>query len=92
VWGNYYHIREEQDLAFEFGLFFCGLELHDDALRLFQDSIRLYGDDPRTRWNMGLCHYGLSQPAEALRCFAGATALDPAFRPAGALQVKPGPE
>jgi tetratricopeptide (TPR) repeat protein len=88
VWEHYYPIGEKRDLAFELALLVYTYEGYTEALLLFQDSLRLYGSDPRTWWNIGLCHFGLDQPEEALRCFAEAARLEPGFRPRGALQVK----
>jgi tetratricopeptide (TPR) repeat protein len=88
VWENYYPLGEKQDVAFELALLVYAYDGWTEALRLFQDSLEWYGDDPRTWWNIGLCHLGLEQPAEALRCFGEVARLDPRFRPRGALQVK----
>nr|AYM52505.1 TPR repeat-containing protein [Archangium sp.] len=88
VWEHYYPIREKRDLAFEFALLAYAYGGYTEALGLFQDSLRLYGNDPRTWWNIGLCHFGLEQLEEATRCFGEAARLDPEFRPRGALQTK----
>jgi SAM-dependent methyltransferase len=90
VWANYFHLGEPRDLPFEMAMLLHGLEEHERALALFEASLRLYGDDPRTRWNMGLCHVRLGRAEEAARCFAAATAMG--FTPVGALQAKPLPE
>jgi Putative S-adenosyl-L-methionine-dependent methyltransferase len=89
VWENYYHIGEARDLPFELATLLYALGEHAGSLGLFEASLRLYGDDPRTRWNMGLCHAGLGRSEEAARCFAEATAAG--FVPLGALQGKPVP-
>lgn len=88
VWEQYYFIREEEDLAFELALLAHAYQGFREALALFQGSIRLHGDSPRTRWNMGLCHYALGEMDAALGCFAEARRLDPTFVPARAVQVK----
>ncbi len=86
VWENYFHIGEDRDLAFDFALFLHALGAQDAALELFEASLRLHGDDPRTRWNMGLCHLAEGRVEQATRCFATATAEG--FVPTGALQAK----
>ncbi|WP_437644891.1 hypothetical protein [Sorangium sp. So ce362] len=87
VWDNYYFIGEEQDLAFELGLLLHALEEHGAAIRMFEASERLWGGDPRARWNIGLCHFATGQIEEALGCFRAAGEW-PGFRPAGGVQVK----
>jgi len=86
VYENYYHLGEERDLPFELALLCHGLSEPALALALFLDSRRLYGDDTRTQWNIGLCHAALGTVDEAARCFAAATAAG--FTPVGALQAK----
>lgn len=88
VWENYYWIGEELDLAFELGLLLDALGAKTEALWMFHESERLHGEDPRARWNAGLCHFGLGRPEEAARCFVEAARLDGGFRPAGSLQIK----
>ncbi|HYH95657.1 tetratricopeptide repeat protein [Hyalangium sp.] len=90
VWEHYYPIGEKRDLAFELAMLVYAYGGYTEALGLFQDSLRSYGSDARAWWNMGLCHFGLEQPEEALRCFGEAARLDPGFRPRGALQAKEG--
>lgn len=88
VWESYFPIGEEQDLAFELGLLLHAYGGHREALALFGDSVRIHGDDARTRWNMGLCHYALGEVEAAFARFGEASRLDPGFVPAGAMQVK----
>lgn len=88
AWQNYYHIGEEHDLAFDLALLALGYGGHAEALQLFRESVRLYGDDPRARWNMGLCHSAMGEVEAALACFQRAWKLDPHFAPAGAAQTK----
>jgi tetratricopeptide (TPR) repeat protein len=66
-----------------------GLGSPGDALRLFQQSRRLYGDHAVTFWNMALCHTALDDAQEAAFCLAEAKRFDPGFAPVAAVQVKP---
>lgn len=86
AWGNYYHLGEPRDLPFALGHLLFRLGEHGAALVRFEDSRRWYGDDPRARWNAGLCHAAIGDRAEAARCFAEALAAG--FTPVGALQGK----
>lgn len=88
AWDAYYPIGEALDLAFELGLLLHAYGASREAIALFEASIRLYGDDPRARWNIGLCHYALGDLPLAFACFGEAGRRWPEWRPAGALQVK----
>ncbi len=88
VWANYYWMGERYDLAFELGLLAHGYGGHTEALAFFAESVALHGDDPRTRWDMGLCHWAMGRVDEALMCFGASALLDPTFCPIGTLQVK----
>lgn len=90
AWKNYYHLGELPDMAFDFAMLLCSVGEYREAMRLFQQSLELYGDDPRTFWNLGLCCSALRQGEEAAAWFSRAFACSPEFRPSGALQVKSG--
>jgi tetratricopeptide (TPR) repeat protein len=92
AWDNHFPIGESRDLAFGLASL---LYAHGDfagALGLFEQSRLLHGDDPRKRWNQGLCHTRLREPEEAARCFAEALAMAPDFQPAAQLLTKDWPE
>jgi tetratricopeptide (TPR) repeat protein len=89
AWENYYHLGEDRDLAFELALLAYDYEGFEAALGLFQASRKLHGDDPRTWWNMGLCHFALGETAEALQCFEEAARLRPGFTPRSPALPKP---
>lgn len=89
-WTRYYHLGEASDLAFEFGMLLYGAGAYSQALDRFEDSRRLYGDDARTFWNLGLCHAALGCAAEAGRCLAQAFEHSPDFAVPHAILGKPG--
>lgn len=91
VWDNYYHIGEEEDLAFELGVLLFALGYALEAASLFQRSLQLYGDNPSTLWNVGLCYYRLDMQEQASRFFGEARRRDPDFYPTGALQLTASP-
>ena len=72
-WANYYPFGEPHDTAFDFALLLHRLGEPRAALALFAESVRLHGDDPRTLWNMGICHFKLGEAEEATRRFNEAT-------------------
>ncbi|MDC0711292.1 tetratricopeptide repeat protein [Stigmatella sp. ncwal1] len=90
VWENYFHIGEARDLPFEFAGLLHTLGEPTAALALFQESLCLYGEDPRTFWNMALCAVALKRPDEAARFLARTWALAPDFNPGIALLSKDG--
>ncbi|WP_224243820.1 tetratricopeptide repeat protein [Hyalangium gracile] len=88
TWDNYFHIGEERDLAFEFALLLHLAGEVEQALALYQESLRLYGEDPRTRWNMALCLFRLHRQEEAAGCLARAWEVAPDFAPTRGLLIK----
>jgi tetratricopeptide (TPR) repeat protein len=89
AWDNYFHLGEEYDLAFNLALLLYETHAYVDAHALFEESVRLYGDNGATRWNVGLCQVALGKPDEALVSFQRARALAPDLYPAGLAVVKP---
>jgi len=83
AWANYYHLGEDYDLAFNLGLLLYEARAYVDALALFQESLRLYGDDAATLWNAGLGYVALAKPDEATASFQRARALAPGYGSAG---------
>ena len=88
VWEHYYPMGEKRDSAFELALLVYAYGGYTEALRLFQDSLRLYGSDPKTWWNIG-CVISASS-SRRRRCGASEKrrGADRGFRPRGAVQVK----
>jgi hypothetical protein len=88
VWDFYYPIGEEEDLGFHLGVLLLEMQLYREALELFAESARLYGLEPGTAYNMGLCHYSLREMEPAARCIQQALELDPELDSARVLQIK----
>ena len=88
---NYFHLGEEYDLAFNLALLLYETHAYVDAHALFEESVRLYGENGATRWNLGLCQVALGKPDEALVSFQRARALAPDLYPAGLAVVKAPP-
>lgn len=88
TWSNYYHLGEERDLAFEFALLLHLLGAAEPAMRLYQQSLQLYGEDPRTLWNLALCLFMLGRQEEAGRCMARVWEVAPGFSPQAGLLHK----
>jgi tetratricopeptide (TPR) repeat protein len=64
------------------------MQLYREALELFGESARLYGLEPGTAYNMGLCHFNLREPEAAARCIQQALELDPELDSAKLLRIK----
>lgn len=79
IWDSYYHIGEKLDLAFHLGILLFRLRYYREALALFHHSLRLYGRDQSTLFNMAVCHHRLGEKAEALTYARETLALDPTF-------------
>lgn len=67
VWENFHPL--DGDLPFELLRVYLAMNQPSAALRFGELSLRLFGEHPATWYNLGLCHYKLSDFAEALRCF-----------------------
>jgi tetratricopeptide (TPR) repeat protein len=89
VWDCYYPLGEnEEDLGFALGVLFLEMKLYREALDFFGESARLYGLEPGTAYNMGLCHYGLREMEAAARCVEQALELDPELDSARLLRIR----
>jgi hypothetical protein len=67
AWAQYFHIGEEQDLAFSAGVLVFELGDFEFCIELFLTSIELYGIDPGSAYNLALAHNRLRRKPEALR-------------------------
>lgn len=65
VWANYYHIGEPHNLPFYLGRMAHSIREYTTAEHLYGESLRLYGDHPRIRYNLALCRYQQGAQAEA---------------------------
>ncbi|WP_413167780.1 tetratricopeptide repeat protein [Capilliphycus salinus ALCB114379] len=81
IWDTYYPIGEPQDLAFQLGELLIKLQDYHTASWYFQQSLKLYGLQPNTLYNLGLCYHHLNKPDASLYCLHQVQALDPTFAP-----------
>lgn len=82
VWEWYYHIGEEQDLAFELGTLLYEMDALPEALDSFQISIEDHGESATTLYNMAACYISLQQEQEALNYLDKVLKTDPQHRAA----------
>jgi hypothetical protein len=82
VWDHYFSIREKHDLAFHLGVLLCEIECYGDALPFFHESMAVYGPNPATVFNIGLCLYHLGDLEEARKQVDQALEGAPDFEPA----------
>jgi tetratricopeptide (TPR) repeat protein len=61
---------------------------YTEALEYFRHSLKLYGSDASTLYNMGMCYLCLHQLEDALECIDQASILDPAFDEARTMRVR----
>lgn len=88
VWETCFPLREEWNLPFHLGVLLCELEGFSDALELFRSSIELYGPEPASVFNLGLCLYRSGEPEAALECLDRVLEAEPGFLPASALRAE----
>jgi hypothetical protein len=87
AWDGYFHIGEAHDLGFSLGLLASAMEAWPEAAGFFEGSLRWYGRDAGTLFNLAMCHHQLGQHAAALARLDEALAIDPACTPAIALRA-----
>ena len=90
AWPNYYHLGEPHDVVFDLGVLLYAARAYADARAVLTASLKLYGDDAATWWNLGLVAVALGRPQEAKRAFRRARTLAPDLHPAGPATVKLG--
>jgi tetratricopeptide (TPR) repeat protein len=88
IWENYYPIGEQQDLPFYLGIMLYNMEYFPEALEYLEHSLQIYGDDPNTLYNMGLCYYRLRQLDRAMECMAQTLEQNPEYEAAKAMRIK----
>ena len=82
IWDHYFPLHEAKDLAFHLGVLLCEIECYGDALAFFHESAAVYGPNPATVFNIGLCLFHLGQLDEARQQVDQALAEAPDFEPA----------
>jgi tetratricopeptide (TPR) repeat protein len=88
IWENYYPIGEQRDLPFYLGILLYTMEYFPEALEYLEQSRQIYGDDPNTLYNMGLCYYRLRQLDRAMECVTQALKQNPEYEAAKAMRIK----
>lgn len=81
VWNHYFPLHEARDLAFHLGVLLCEIDCHGDALPFFHESMAVYGPNPATVYNIGLCLYHLGHLEEAREQIDQALEGAPDFEP-----------
>ena len=83
-------LGEPNDVPFHLALLLYETRAHAAAQVLLEASLRLYGEDARTYWNLGLCYVALGKPKDAHASFRRARRLAPDLNPVGLVTVKGG--
>jgi len=82
VWHIYYPLGEERDLAFALASLLYEIDHHAEAIIYLEHSLRLYGDDAGTLYNLAMCHTQSGRLAAGTQCIDAALQLDPDYQPA----------
>ncbi len=88
VWEMYYPLNEASDLPFHLGMLLQTMAFYPEALEFYQHSLQMWGPDPSTFHNMGMCQYGLRRLDAALAAIEEALDLDPGFEAAKAMRLQ----
>lgn len=86
VWSIYYPLGEERDLAFALAGLLYEIGHYAEAITYLEHSLRLYGDDAGTLYNLAMCHAQLGRLAAGTQCIDAALQIDPHYEPALAWQ------
>jgi hypothetical protein len=86
VWKACAPLVVQEDLAFQLGVLLCAIEHFEEALGLFHESVRLYGANPATLYNIALCLFELGNAEAAGPVVEQALEGAPDFEPALVLQ------
>ncbi|WP_050478884.1 tetratricopeptide repeat protein [Herbaspirillum rhizosphaerae] len=86
VWNVYYPLGEERDLAFALASLLYEIDHYAEAITYLEHSLRLYGDDAGTLYNLAMCHAQLAQLPASAQCIDAALRIDPHYEPALAWQ------
>jgi len=86
IWEAYFPLREANDLAFHLGVLLCEIQRYEEALSFFHQSVALYGPNPATVFNMGLCLFHLGDLDAALTLAGQAVEGAPEYEPARVLR------
>lgn len=86
AWALYYHIGEPQDMPFCVGVTLYKIGYYDEAIKLFEISLALFGHDPSTLYNMAACYFELKQRDKALAYAKQTLELSPDFAAAREMQ------
>ena len=83
VWDAYFWIGEDDDLGFALGMVCYGIGAFVEAVEFFEHSVRLWGPDPATLYNLAVNHAALNDAGAAMeyleRIFASNATYEPAL-------------
>jgi tetratricopeptide (TPR) repeat protein len=82
MWGNYYHLDSDKDVAFELGRMMFGLQMWEKAIDFYQQSMNWCGEHHVTQHNMGLCYSSLGFIDKAVACFERSLDMKPDYEKA----------
>ncbi len=86
IWETYFPLPEPWDLAFHLGVLLLAVARPAEAIDFFLHSLRLYGREPTTTFNLALCHHLLGDRRQALAWIDHTLEADPELAGAAALR------
>jgi hypothetical protein len=88
VWGHYFPLGEELDLANQIATLFYAMDDYPRALIYFQRSSEIYGEDAGTLYNMAACLHLLGESDQAAALLQRVLELEPGNAEAEGLLAK----
>jgi tetratricopeptide (TPR) repeat protein len=87
-WEHFFPIGDQRDVPFGVARVLACINQFDQAIHFYGESLRLYGDKPLTRHNVGLCHYNAGRLTEAQAAFRKALDVDENYGPSKELLIR----
>lgn len=82
IWGNYYHLDSDKDIAFELGRMMFGLQIWNRAIDFYEQSMTWCGEHHVTQHNIGLCYSSMGLLEKAAACFVRSLEMKPDYEKA----------
>lgn len=86
VWRYFFKLEKNQDIPFAIGSLMYQMDLCEDAIKYYKHSLKCYGHDTETYYNMALAYQELGNNTAGLQMTQKALELEPNFKDAKQLQ------
>ena len=82
VWDYFFKLEKEQDIAFSIGIIFYTIDNFEEALEFYQHSLKYFGEQEETLYNIALVYQSLEEAEQARAWVEKIIKINPAYEPA----------